>query len=451
MARSTKTSQLALARQVGLFAVDDTPNSFRKAVQVVHSKSRAPLSLIQRKLSNAWLKNAIENTPDESGFWSIRTAEMAQAIDFDSNNAEHLKNAARELMQIVFEWDVIAPASKRVGWKASVMFPDVELLPGLMRYRISEQIKKYILDPEMYALIDLNIVRKFRRASSLAIYEHCTRFVKIGHTASVPWREFRDMVLGVSPESSIYQEYKYFKAKVLNPSVAEINSQSDIVVLMHEIKAGRTVVALQFEVSKKQREASVVIEDEAAIPLVGQMVAFGVPQSEAKRLVREYRKEQIQAAVDYTKNRMADKRASKLGKPAAYFRRALQEGWGDAPPDAPVVSEISVPSGRVRRQSQGDQIREAYMESRIQDAEGYFNELDAADQAGLIGRYNDRQEIPSLRLKESKKPTKAVKAAFLQWLAADTWGDPTAEDLLEYAQRLLMKQAGTPVKAAAGT
>jgi len=249
MARPSKSDMPALTQQFGLFPVNSVPNSFRKAVEVVHSKSRTSLSLVQRKLSNVWLKNAIETAPDSGGWWTVSIADMAEVIDFDSKNYEHLKGAAIELMNIVFEWDVIAPTKKRAAWKASVLFPDVEIGigTGRIKYRISEQIREHILKPEMYALIDLNVVRRFRRSSSLAIYEHCTRFERIGRTADVPWQDFRDILLGTSGEQKkIYEQYKYFKSKILTPSIAEVNAQSDINVVMIETKAGRWVESLRF-------------------------------------------------------------------------------------------------------------------------------------------------------------------------------------------------------------
>jgi hypothetical protein len=438
MARSSNSGISALTQQFGLFPVDNVPNSFRKAVEVVHSKSRASLTLLQRKLSNAWLKNAIENSPDDAGWWTINIIDMSAVIDFDSKNSEHLKNAAIELMNIVFEWDVIAPKQKRATWKASVLFPDVEIGVGNIRYRISEQIRENILRPEIYALIDLNIVRRFRRAPSLAIYEHCTRFEKIGRTTEVPWRQFRDIVLGASSEQKIYQEYKYFKAKVLTPCIAEVNAESDITIVLKETKSGRTVESLQFEVAKKEKPREALSLDESSLPLIGEMVKLGVPQSEAKRLAGQHSADLIKAALAYTKNRLNDKKNAKLAKPAAYFRRALSEGWGVVDQDELADNAADQPA-RHGRQSRGDQIKEAFAALRRAEAEQYFRELEASDQEQLMSRYNERQEVASLKIKASKQ-TKATAAAFYQWLAIDTWGEPTSDELLEFAQRMLLQQ-----------
>ena len=76
MARKRTTSQ-SPEGQISLFASKETPDAFRKAVQIVHSKPKQPLSLLQRKLGNAWAKHAIENSPDEHGWWVLGIRDLA--------------------------------------------------------------------------------------------------------------------------------------------------------------------------------------------------------------------------------------------------------------------------------------------------------------------------------------------------------------------------------------
>lgn len=417
--------------QIGLFQLAEIPNSYRKPVQVVHSKPRAPMSLLQRKLANAWLKNAVETTADSENWWTIGILGMAHDIGFGSNNREYLRASALELMRIVFEWDVIAPENRRSMWKASVLFPEVEIRSDSIRYQISSQLRDRVLNPDIYALIDMNVVRNFRRASSLALYEHCVRFEKIGRTTPVPWKELRDIVLGESAEARSYQEYKYFKSKVLNSSIAEINAGSDIEIQLEQSKIGRTVTTLQFLVTKKPGRDDAEILDDEMLVVVGEMVHLGVPQSEAKRLAKKHTAARIKEAMAYTNARVADKKASKVANPAAYFRMALSHGWGDVQ-DA-VVKKAAPKASRANGASK---LEEDFALAQMAEAEKYFKELDARDQESLINRYNEQQGIPSLRVKSSRA-TRGATVAFFRWLAIDTWGKPTTEQLLVYAESLL--------------
>lgn len=402
-------------------------------MQVVHSKPRSPLSLLQRKLGNAWLKNALETQPDTAGWWELGIKKLATTVGFDSNNRQYLKDSAEALMRIVFEWDVMAPADKRVQWKASVLFPEVEMRSDVVRYQISSQMRERMVNPDMYAMIDMNIVRRFRRASSLAIWEFCVRFEKIGRTAEVHWEKFRDMTLGESAEAKTYQEYKYFKSKVLNPAIAEINSESNHSIALLEEKVGRRVRSIRFEIRRKAN-VEVVPDDNHFVELLGELVRLGVPQSEAKKLSKSHSHEEVTGALAYTKRRLADKKMTKLENPGAYFRHALANRYAAVEENA-VAKATEAP-----RLNKSSNIKEAYASKQLAEAERYFNELDPNDQATMMERYNHHQPATALRLK--KRVTKLAQVGFFQWLATETWGQPTAEELLEFAQHMLLGRSG---------
>jgi hypothetical protein len=80
-------------------------------------------------------------------------------------------------------------------------------------------------------------------------------------------------------------------------------------------------------------------------------------------------------------------------------------------------------------------LKEAYQDHQVAEAEKYFHELDAADQTAAIERYNAHQATPVLRL--AKKASKGAQMAFYSWLGTETWGEPTTEDFLRFAERLL--------------
>ena len=420
--------------QISLFSGPTAPDAFRKAVQVLHSKPKSPLSLLQRKLGNAWLKNAIENQPDGDGWWQLGIKSLEATIGFDSNNRQYLRESAEALMRIIFEWDVIAATSKRVPWKASVLFPEVEILSDVVRYQISSQMRERMTNPDMYALIDMNIVRNFRRASSLAIWEFCIRFEKVGRTAAVPWEKFRDMILGEAGDNKTYQEYKFFKSRVLNLAISEIDAVSNHTIRLLEIKLGRKVDSLQFEVSRKSPVEDEIPDDGRGVELLGELVKMGVPQSEVKRMLKTHPQDEISAALEYTKRRTADRKLTKLENPAAYLRHAITNRYGSED-----TAQEAQPKVQKQATSKSVDIKTAYEAYQVQQAESYFRELDPADQNVLIERYNQAQPQSVLRLKP--KATKVAQSAFFRWLSHDTWGAPSTETLLDFAQQMLTGSA----------
>lgn len=416
--------------QITLWGGKETPDSFRKAVQVIHSKPQSPLTLLQRKLGNAWLKHAIESAPDEQGWWELSIVDLAEDVGFDSNNRQYLKESAEALMRIVFEWDVMAPTTKRVPWKASVMFPEVEIHPHKIRYQISSQMRDRMVNPEIYAMIDMNVVRRFRRASSLAIWEFCVRFEKLGRTAEVEWEKFRDMTLGESAENKTYQEYKYFKSKAILPAIAEINAESDHTVVLNEGKVGKRVSVIWFDVARKT-VSEPVVEDERLVEVIGEIVKLGVPKSEAARMAKAHSVDEIRGAIDYTKRRLNDRKLPKLEKPAAYFRLALTNGYADVED----VNDVSGPSQAAKPPAKQVDLREAYTAHLNGKAEEYFGSLDEEEKAAAIDRYNEQQQTTVLQIR--KKASRVAQAAFWRWLAVDTWGEPTPEQLVAFAQDML--------------
>lgn len=427
-ARAARTPAGEAAAEPPRFLLRETPDPFRKAVQVLHSRPKSPLSLLQRKLGNAWLKHAIEHPPDAEGWWEIGIKDLAAVVGFDSHNRQYLKNAAEALMRVVFDWDVIATAERKVQWKASVLFPEVEVLSDAVRYQFSAQMRELLIHPEIYALIDMRVVRRFRRAASLAIWEFCIRFERIGRTAEVPWEKFRDMMLGEDSGKTTYREYKFFKAKVLNPGIAEINALSHHTIGLVETRIGRRVAGIAFLVSRRPEPDAAPITP-LDLERVGELVRLGVPQSEARKICRDFAPERIQGALAYTKRRMADGKAARIDHPAAYFRKALSAGY--APAAAPEGGAAPPAAGRPR----GIDLRAAHAAQRAGEAARYFAELDPGEQNAIIDRYNATQTAAPLRL--DKRAGKLAQAGFFRWLAGETWGEPSAEELLEFAQGLL--------------
>jgi len=440
--------------QASLFPAIEFPKAYKKAVQVVHSIPLNNMTLVLRKMLNAWIKNAIDTEVDKDGYWSINIAEMASDLGFDSNNHQHLREAAIELMKIVFEFDVLATQHptpklrKLTDWDAATLFPNVKQRSGKLLYQINHELQERVLQPKMYAMIDLNVIGRFKRSSSVAIYEHCVRFVNIGSTTPVHWTVLRSIILGRAEVPKTYEEFKHFNNKILRPSVVEINLLADITVEMKLKKEGRQVTTVQFIVSRKTDATRQDMEpsNEEAMKAIGELVLFGLSQSEAKKMLRAYPAQRVLAALAYTKNRIAYKKASVIENPAAYLRNAVARGYGASEEmalagemhDTQIKGEPSTPArsgGAGEKSSSQSKLVDAFMMKQSKEAEAYFNERGSADQDALVERYNAQQEIRGFRIKKGK-PFKGAQSAFLRWLAQDTWGQPSTENLLEFAQTM---------------
>lgn len=432
--------------QIQLFRLPEVPEPYKKAVEVVHSKPHAPMSLVHRKLLNAWLKNAVEEAPDKDGWWTISILDMSESIGFDSNNRTYLTSAARELMSIVFEWDLMAEMKRRTSWKASVLFPEVEISAGFIRYQISKQLQAKVLNPEIYAQIDQRVIRQFRRGTSIGLYEFCIRYQRLPKTPEVPWEEFRDMIMGASADAKSYKQYKVFKDKVLKPAIAEVNTVVDIQIELGETTKGRKVTGLFFHITRKESAPIAELAAPEKAEDVAALVAFGIPQSEAAKLAKAYSHSAIEAAIEYTRKRSAAKELQKLGSPAAYLRRALVEKWAVVDvPAAPKAAAKAAPKAKAQQSDQSGLLA-SYLGQRDKESESYFYELDAAEQQKLLDEYNEQQELASLRIKPvkgGKQPGKAATSKFFRWLGEKTWGPVSQDQMLAYANKLFFSAVAT--------
>jgi hypothetical protein len=417
--------------QVSLFQTPEPPDLLRKAVQAIHIAPKSgKIGLQQRKMFSSLIKNALRQESFEPGrtSFSISIAALSHESGLNSNNTKYVKDTVNSLISTVVNWDYLA-ADHTTVWKASGLLAGAELEQSTLRYSFSDQIRSELLNPEIYALIDMRIAREFRRSHSLALWENTVRYEGIGITAKIPLQKFRDLILGQDKSSQSYKEYKLFKSKVLLPCIKEVNEVSDHTLELIEHKVSRSVEAVQFKVKRKVTADVVEEPDGKADALIEEMVKFGVLRSEARRLYVQYGEQRVRAAIAYTQNRTSRKNSAPLDNVAAYFRKALSHGYTLAESRQSSPESASQPS----RQSKQDQIKERYLAAKIEEASAYFRELEIDDQTGLIERYNETVKgSRDLVLSPKKRATKLAQTNFFRWLANDTWGEPTSDDLLEF-------------------
>ncbi|MGF6265335.1 hypothetical protein OKW49_006328 [Paraburkholderia youngii] len=415
--------------QVSLFNTVEPPDLLRKAVQAIHIAPKSgKIGLQQRKMFSSLIKNAIKQESVEPGrsSFTITIGALSQDSGLNSNNTQYVKDTVNSLISTVVNWDYLASDSSTV-WRASGLLAGAELKQAVLRYSFSEQIRGELLNPEVFALIDMRIAREFRRSHSLALWENTVRYEGVGLTAKIPLSKFRDLILGQDKSAQTYQEYKLFKSKVLLPCIREVNELSDHTLELVEHKVGRKVEAVQFKVARKPMVTLGAEGDGRNEGLIEEMTKLGLPRSEAKKLLSQYGEQRVRAAIGYTNGRATKRGAAPIENIPAYFRKALLNEY--APTQELTEDKSAKPVGKAEQQAQ---LRAKYDAWKLGDAKAYFLELEISDQSKLIARYNDSVSANNLKLSTTKKPSRLAETSFFNWLALDTWGEPTADDLLEF-------------------
>lgn len=416
--------------QIALFQQPEVPEPFKKAVQAIHvSPVGGALTLQQRRLFNALIKNAIEHRLGQAGSadtFQISIPEMMSNLALTTKDTGYIKETAKSLMRTVVDWDQLN-SDGTATWTGSTLLAGAKITGSLLSYSFAPQIREELLNPERYAMIDMRIAKLFRRAHSLALWENTVRYERVGLTARIPLTVFRNLILGREESETKYKEYKIFKRAVLNPCISEICEVSDHNLELIEHKIGRSVSELQFKITRKEQA---VQEDSGGGELVQAMVKLGLPLSEARKLAKTHGAGSLREALAYVRARLAKKNSPSIDNVPAYFRKTLAEAWGRgmATEEAPEANERATEP----KAKSAAEAMERYIAARLPVAQEYFAELSAEEQSPLIDQYNDQCVAVDLRLVANKRPSKLAQTSFYKWLADVTWGLPTSEDILSY-------------------
>lgn len=420
-----------MQQQAQLFDTSQpTPAPFRKAVAAVHCIPTSGVTLLQRKLQNAFLKHAVSHPRDPDGFWSIPTARLREELDFNSNNQAYLKAACEQLLRLSFEFDVLANKSSGSLWDIANLFSRVQMRQRHIRFKLNEDLVEQIVNPSIYAQLDMAIVRQFTSATSLALYEFCIRYEGIGQTATVSYDMLCGMLLGRG-KKTCFNEAKYFFYRKLKPAILEVNTVSSHTIALVKIESPSTDSAsYRFTVHRKASPAQVTHVDLASADAINKMIQVGMSKRHAETLLRSHGHETCLAAIEELSARQQAQGHAPIRSPAAFLHATIKNSL-----TAPRASKTPAATSAAQADPSFDLLA-SYLSSRNEEALAYYRELGLPEQNELVDRYN-ASSVPALRIKPGANPGRARLAAFSKWVAHDTWGDPSPEVLIKYANEML--------------
>ncbi|MFP3637949.1 replication initiation protein [Paraburkholderia sp. SIMBA_054] len=435
MAKNKNTQ--ATEGQIQLFSVQQHPEPFRKAVQAIHiAPKKGTISLQQQRIWNGLIKNAIEQNKIEQDTYnrdldefSIPLQDLMNQVGLgNSNNRDYFKETVRSLLSTVVDWDYLDGKSQK-SWNATGLLAGVTIEGSILRYGFSKQLREVLMNPAVYATLDMRLMREFRRGHSATLWENVVRFKRVGKTGKIPVDTLREIFVGQDSDKSSYAEYKIFKRAILLPALKEINLLTELDVRMEESRTGRSVSEIQFFMSPKP---NAILLPDVDLELLAAVAKLGIPNSEARNLISAHGGEDVQRALDYTRERIAKKSLAPVTSVAAYFRRALAEGY-QLVEVARTAPQLDKPVAKEKENKPtASEIRAKIIAARVPEAKNYFAELDTADQTTLVHEYNGQQSIRKWQVSTTKSPSEGAEKAFYDWLARRTWGEPSEEDIVAF-------------------
>lgn len=291
----------------------------KKHVAAIHVSGK--LTLLQRKLSNVLLLNAYD-TLTSANKHRIDARTLCLMIGYNSNDMDTLKQSLRGLAETVAEWDMLDEKGQQ-EWGVSSLLSYAKLSGGVCEYAYSPALAEKLHDPKVFALINLNIQRRFTSGHALALYENCYRFVRTGSTGWWSLDLFRRL-MGVS-DSPYYEVYKHLNAKIIKPAVAEVNKTSNIVVTPEVKKLGRQVTEIRFKIAENPQLSILDLDDgegQRKSDVYARLRALGVSDRLARQWMSEHGEDHVRAKIDFVAGQGGVK------NPVGYLTAALKNDYG---------------------------------------------------------------------------------------------------------------------------
>jgi hypothetical protein len=272
-------------------------HELKKHAATIHCSNT--LSLLQRKISNALLYHAYKELMLKEEH-EISIKQLCKLIGYNGNNHAVIKEGLKGLLSTVIEWNVVSDTTGLEDWTASSILASVSLRGPICLYAYSPRMKQLLHSPSMFGKINLFIQSRFKSSYGLALYENCIRYRGLPHTKWFEMETFRKL-MGV-PDGK-YTIFRDFKKRVLDKSVEEVNTYSDLIVESEVGKEGRQVVKVRFllkERAKKirlganQTSEEEVNDDTLKVKLMND---FGLSLQQVQQVIIEYKSDFIQEKI----------------------------------------------------------------------------------------------------------------------------------------------------------
>jgi len=404
-----------------------TNRPLKKHVAAIHTDGH--LSLLQRKLSNVLLLNAYDALLTQTEH-EIDEKTLCVMLGYDSNDRKPLKASLKALASVHAEWNILGDNQEEVEWGVSSLLSHAILSRGKCRYGYSPALAEKLYNPDIYASINMAIQRKFRSKHALALYENCYRFKTVRSTGWWTLKTFRRL-MGVD-DSEYYHQFKHLNAKVIKPTVKEINAVSDIQITPEFKRMGRSISEIRFIIGANPQLPLLDIDDDKAVKgttVYQRLIASGISHKLAESWITQHGEDYCAAKLDIVDGQKAT--GAKIVSVAGFLSAAIKEDYQDGPP-GPSLEEKAKPKARnaarqrqveaeAKARKQDAELREAEKRAlimRIKKARAWFDGHSKDEQDRILVQFEATLDKPFLRadFKRAKLDAAGVASRFADFV-----------------------------------
>ena len=407
-----------------------TNRPLKKHVAAIHTDGH--LSLLQRKLSNVLLLNAYDALLTQTEH-EIDEKTLCVMLGYDSNDRKPLKESLKALASVHAEWNILGDNQEEVEWGVSSLLSHAILSRGRCRYGYSPALAEKLYNPDIYASINMAIQRKFRSKHALALYENCYRFKTVRSTGWWTLKTFRRL-MGVD-DSDYYRQFKHLNAKVIKPTVKEINAVSDIEITPEFKRSGRSISEIRFIIGANPQLPLLDIDDDKAVKgttVYQRMVATGISHKLAESWITQHGEDYCAGKLDIVAAQKAS--GAKIVSVAGFLSAAIKGDYQDGPAgptpqekaeskarDAARQQEADVEAKTRRQDIEAREAEKRVLLERIKTARAWFDGHSKDEQDRILSQFEATLDKPFLRadFKRAKLDAAGVASRFADFVDLD--------------------------------
>ncbi|MCB2307400.1 replication initiation protein [Clostridium estertheticum] len=246
-----------------------------------------------------------------------------------------------------------------------------KLRKGILTLKIDEDMKDFYLKLNWYTKYQLKNIMQFKSTYSFRLYELLKQYEGIGNRSIT----IDNLRVGLDIEKKQYPKYSNLKQKVINVALNEINTKTDIIFDYEEIKTGRKVTSIKFNI-KANKANNIAIEEICA-----------TKASKSTYEANKYSVEDIKTVKSIFKEDITVEQAKSVLIAAKGNLKVIKEKY-----DLPRKIDVGNIVGWVI-----DAIKEKYKAPKgMSNAGGSFNDYEQRKydfdklESSLLGKYDDR-------------------------------------------------------------
>ncbi|WP_082081891.1 replication initiation protein [Methylocucumis oryzae] len=271
--------------------------------------------------------------PDDEDFkpYHISIKELAEFMGIDKNSAyRECKKITHSLLTRVIE---IAEPGRvlQVGWVSSAEYIEGS---GTVNLSFDPLLKPYLLSLKgNFTSLKLEMILKFKSQYSVRLYSLLKQYHGFKNHREVQIDTLREM-LGLTKDT--HKAYSDLKANILRPVQKELSEKADVYFDMDEIRMGRRVVAVRFNIHSRDIPKTDISQCMEINAEVNQMTSdldeliLLVPESHRtkKTVLAALDSYLKKLGVDYVKRNIAYANVKSDKSYAGFLTNALRHDWG---------------------------------------------------------------------------------------------------------------------------